>query len=462
MDHGDYIRLVINSVLQNIVLGALLAVVVLFLFLRDVRPTLVIACSIPISVTFAIVLMYFSGVTMNIISMAGLAVGVGMLVDNSIVVIENTYRLRINGLSAVRAAVSGASQMAGAITASTLTTVCVFFPIVFVEGLTRQLFADMALTIAYSLLASLVVALTLVPALSSGILTRGKKKKRENRQILQRIYRKLLDGALQRKGAILMLALLLLVVSVYAAINKGFIYFPDMDSPQMSVTITMPSDTTFDEATAMTDEVAERVMQIPEVETCGSMFSTGLTSMFGMSAASEDTSETMLYLVLKEQQTFFGLIPIGEKQRTSAELSGVIEDLCSDLDCDVEATGSGNMSDYLSEISGSGVTINVYGNDLDVLRQTATEVADVLRTVDGTKDVSDGVEDTMPALRILRRQGEGRARRADHGAGLSERRAQAHVGFDHHEHRGYRSGCGFADAGCRNDRRRAGKLRHHL
>lgn len=400
MDQGDYIRLVIGSVLQNIVLGALLAIVILFLFLRDIRPTLIISCSIPISVTFAIVLMYFSGVTMNIISMAGLAVGVGMLVDNSIVVIENTYRLRMNGMGTLKAAVTGAKQMAGAITASTLTTVCVFFPIVFVEGLTRQLFSDMALTIAYSLLASLVVALTLVPAMASGLLARPKKKKRESKQILLRIYKKMLDLALRRKGVVLVFALLLLIVSTYATINKGFIYFPDMDSPQMSVTITMPDGTDFDDTTAMTDEVAERVMQIPEVETCGSIFSTGLTSMFGISAGSDDTTETMLYLVLNEQKTIFGVIPIGEKQRSSSELIGVIEDACADLDCDVTATSSGNMTEYLSDISGSGVTINLYGNDLDGLQQAAVEVSDILRTVDGTENVSDGIENAMPALRI--------------------------------------------------------------
>ncbi len=400
MDQGDYIRLVIGSVLQNIVLGALLAIVILFLFLRDIRPTLIISCSIPISVTFAIVLMYFSGVTMNIISMAGLAVGVGMLVDNSIVVIENTYRLRMNGMSTLKAAVTGAKQMAGAITASTLTTVCVFFPIVFVKGLTRQLFADMALTIAYSLLASLVVALTLVPAMASGLLARPKKKKRESKHILQNIYRKMLDSALRKKGAVLVLALLLLVVSAYAAINKGFIYFPDMDSPQMSVTIKMPDDASFDETTAMTDQVAERVMQIPEVETCGSIFSTGLTSMFGMSSGSKDTTETMLYLVLKTQDTFLGVIPIGEKQRSSTELGSVIEDACADLDCEVTASSSGNMSEYLSEMSGSGVTINLYGSDLDDLQQAAVEVADILSTVEGTKNISDGIENSMPALRI--------------------------------------------------------------
>lgn len=171
-DQGQYIDLVISSVLENLLFGALLAVIVLMLFLRDFRPTIIVALSIPISLLLAVVLMHFTGVTLNIISLSGLALGVGMLVDNSIVAIENIYRLRQLGYNAATAAVHGCRQIAGAITASTLTTVCVFVPILFTSGLTRQIFADMGLTIAYSLGASLLVALTLVPALSGKILTR--------------------------------------------------------------------------------------------------------------------------------------------------------------------------------------------------------------------------------------------------------------------------------------------------
>ena len=176
MDQGKYIHVVINSVAKDLLLGALFAILILLFFLRDIRPTAITAISIPVSVVFAIALMYFTGVTMNMISLSGLAIGVGMLVDNSIVVIENIYRLRAKGFSAVQAAVSGASQVAGAITASTLTTICVFVPIVFIDGLTRELFMDLALTVTYSLLASLLIALTFVPAVAKGILVRKTKK----------------------------------------------------------------------------------------------------------------------------------------------------------------------------------------------------------------------------------------------------------------------------------------------
>mgnify|MGYP000470676434 FL=1 len=190
MDQGDYIHMIINSVLENLAFGAVLAIIILLFFLKDVRPTFIIAVSIPVSVIFAIVLMYFSGVTLNMISLSGLAVGVGMLVDNSIVVIENIYRLRGKGYSAIQAAVSGAMQVAAAITSSTLTTVCVFLPIVFIEGVTRQLFTDMALTITYSLLASLIVALTVVPAMAQRTLRKNALKEHPWFDKLRNAYEK--------------------------------------------------------------------------------------------------------------------------------------------------------------------------------------------------------------------------------------------------------------------------------
>ena len=168
--------------------GALFAILILFAFLRDIRPTFITLLSIPISIMFALTLMYFSGVTLNMISLSGLAVSVGMLVDNSIVVIENIFRLRRMGVSSKKAAVAGAKQVSAAIASSTLTTVCVFAPIVFVQGITRQLFTDMALTIAYSLLASLIIALTLVPAMSSMMFKKGVKPERKSFKAFKRTY----------------------------------------------------------------------------------------------------------------------------------------------------------------------------------------------------------------------------------------------------------------------------------
>ena len=227
-DQGQYIDLVIRSVLQNLLFGALLATAILLLFLRDLRPTVIVAFSIPISLLFAVVLMYFTGVTLNIISLSGLALGVGMLVDNSIVAIENIYRLRQLGYNAATAAVHGCRQIAGAITASTLTTVCVFVPILFTGGLTRQIFADMGLTIAYSLGASLLVALTLVPALSGKLLTGDAAGKKPNRLLsrMMESYEKLLRLVLRHKAPVLLGAVALLIVSGLLAVGMGTAFMP--------------------------------------------------------------------------------------------------------------------------------------------------------------------------------------------------------------------------------------------
>ena len=236
MDQGVYIDLIVNSVLDNLIYGALLAVVILLVFLKSIRPTFVIACSIPISIMTALVAMYFSGVTLNIISLSGLALGVGMLVDNSIVVIENIYRMRNEeGASAKEAAIEGARQVGGAIAASTLTTVCVFLPIVFTSGVTRQLFVDMGLTIAYSLLASLIVALTLVPMMSAGLLRKTENKESRFFVRIKEGYGRALRVALAHKILVLAGALLLFAGSIALELSRGTQFMTDMESTQISM-----------------------------------------------------------------------------------------------------------------------------------------------------------------------------------------------------------------------------------
>ncbi len=389
MDQGSYIRIVVSSVLQNLAVGAVLAVLILLLFLRDLRPTLIVALSIPISVTFAIVLMYFSGVTLNVISMAGLAVGVGMLVDNSIVVIENIYRLRSEGISVYRAAISGAAQVAAAIASSTLTTVCVFVPIVFVEGLTRQLFADMALTIAYSLLASLIVALTLVPAVSSGLLRHGASAEGRAQAAMKNAYTRALNFTLRHKAPVLLGSVALLAVSAVLAVSRGFAFVPAMDSNQMSVSVSLDEDATLADTAAVCDEIAARFAELPEVETVGVMQSGGLGAILGMGGASSGGSvnSATMYIVLND-----------EGGRSSGELEPLMESLCTDLPCTVDVTGS---SMDMSMLTGSGITVRVYGDDLDALLKASREIAERLSDVVGVASVSDGVEETTPELRVV-------------------------------------------------------------
>jgi len=266
MDQGVYVDMVVDSLTSNLLVGGALALLILIVFLRDVRPTIVVGLAIPVSLVTALVLMYFSDITLNVISMGGLALGVGMLVDNSIVVIENIYRMRSEGASAKEAAVQGAREVAGAIAASTLTTIAVFVPILFVQGMTREIFTDMGLTIAYSLLASLAIALTLVPMAASRVITKEVRQKDRVLRAVQSWYAKVLEFALRRKGLVLFIAVALLAVSIAGALSKGTQFFPDANTGQLVVRIDMPRGSTLEDTAAVADEAAEIISGIEYVE----------------------------------------------------------------------------------------------------------------------------------------------------------------------------------------------------
>ena len=389
MDQGDYIYLIVETITSSLLWGALFSVVVLFLFLRDWRPTVITLVSIPVSVIFAVVLMYFTGVTINMISLSGLAVSVGMLVDNSVVVIENIYRLRAKGATVIQAAVSGAQQVLGAVTASTLTTVCVFAPIVFVEGLTRQLFTDLALTITYSLLASLLVALTLVPAMAGGMLRREMVQKPGLLDKIYPAYRKAIVFALDHKAGVLLLSLVLLVTSAGAAVMRGFTFMPEMDMNNLSLTVTMPEGTTRRQAVELADTVLERVMTVDDVQDAGFMMGGGtmggLNMGGAMGGASGGSYDVEGYITMPEGT--FGSVAGKE-----------IETLCADLPCEV--TASGVMSGMMSYMTGSGVSLQVFGSDMADLQSSARTIARRLEQVEGVGEVSDGLDASAPALQV--------------------------------------------------------------
>ena len=383
MNQGDYIYIIVESILNSLLLGALFAILVLFLFLRDIRPTFITLCSIPISVIFAVVLMYFSGVTINMISLSGLAVAVGMLVDNSVVVIENIYRLRAKGANVIQAAVSGAGQVAGAVTASTLTTVCVFAPIVFVEGITRQLFTDLALTMSYALLASLVISLTLVPAMASGLLRKNRPVREgllEKR--LLPLYQKSVRWALDHKAVVLLAAAALLVISGLCSLSRGFIFMPEMDMPNVSVSVTMPEGADMEQASALADEVLNRISAMEGIDTVGAMMDVGTSSVAGVSQTNYNVT---IYVNLIDETA------------SGTAMGKQIEDACQDLDCTVSASSS--MMD-MGMLTDSGVSLNLFAEDMDTLQSAAKKAAEVLAGVEGLTEVSDGLEDAAPALHV--------------------------------------------------------------
>ena len=235
-NQGNYITIIVKSILSSMIIGAVLAIIVLALFLRDVKPTLVVGFSIPLSVLFAVVLMYFTGMDLNVMTLAGLSLGIGMLVDNSIVVIENIYRLRSRGVPAARAAVQGTKQVGMSIVASTLTSVCVFLPVVFSSSLVKSLMGPMSLCIGYCLMASLLVALTVVPAASATVLKNAQPKKLAWFDKIQNAYGRSLEKALQKRFVPLAAAVLLLVFCCWRVVSMGIVLLPTSTSNEALIT----------------------------------------------------------------------------------------------------------------------------------------------------------------------------------------------------------------------------------
>lgn len=392
MDQGDYIDIIINSVLQNLLMGAVLAIIILYLFLRDIKPTLIVALSIPISVIFALVLMYFSGVTLNMISLSGLAIGVGMLVDNSVVVIENIYRLRNLGVPPVKAALNGAKQVAGAIASSTLTTICVFFPIVFIEGLTRQIFMDMALTITYSLLASLIVALTLVPAMGQRMLRKVKPVKHGMFDKMLGGYEKSIRFVLKHRAVTLIAAVVLLFGSMFGAVARGFSFMPNMASTELSVTVSLDDSATMDDTIDAAQNLLDTLSEYDEFETVGVMTGS-TTSLMGLtgsvSSSDADKGSVMAYAVFKD-----------DKVKNSESISKEIEAELQSIDGDVVVSGSSSSSSMSAMLGNDGVSIKLYGDDLKTLQNTAKDMAEKLAAVDGIDETDNGIGATSGEIKV--------------------------------------------------------------
>ena len=392
MDQGDYIDIIINSVLQNLLMGAVLAIIILYLFLRDIKPTLIVALSIPISVIFALVLMYFSGVTLNMISLSGLAIGVGMLVDNSVVVIENIYRLRNLGVPPVKAALNGAKQVAGAIASSTLTTICVFFPIVFIEGLTRQIFMDMALTITYSLLASLIVALTLVPAMGQRMLRKVKPVKHGMFDKMLGGYEKSICFVLKHRAIALIAAVVLLFGSMFGAVARGFSFMPNMASTELSVTVKLDDSATMDDTIDAAQNLLDTLSKYDDFETVGVMTGS-TTSLMGLtgsvSSSDADKGSVMAYAVFKD-----------DKVKNSESISKEIEAELQSIDGDVVVSGSSSSSSMSAMLGDDGVSIKLYGDDLKTLQNTAKDMAEKLASVDGIDETDNGIGATSGEIKV--------------------------------------------------------------
>ena len=390
VDMGDYIDLIVKSVMQSMIIGAILAVVILAIFLKDVRPTLVVAISIPVSVLTALICMYFSGISLNMLSLSGLALGIGMLVDNSIVVMENIYRLRGYGIEAPRAAVQGTRQVAGSIIASTLTTVCVFLPMIFTSGLVRDLLAPMCLTIVFTLLASLLIAMTVVPASAFTLLKNSKPKEHPLFDKVMVLYEKALRFCLRFKILPIAIALGLLIFSVVMVLRMGIVVIPEMTMNQLQADITYPEEYTREEAYETTDKVIERMLQIKGLGTIGVMMGDGSALLVSEAGDNPDAFRHMSFMMMTEDEN------AGEEEikRITKEIQAIGTDM------GLEMTMSDMSSEMDSLTGGSGLTINVYGSDIDELTRITGEICDIVKGVEGYEDVSNGLEEAGKALHV--------------------------------------------------------------
>lgn len=393
-DQGSFIALYINSILQSLLLGALLAVVVLIVFLRDWRPTLIMAFSIPFSVLCALVVMYFSGISLNIMSLGGISIAIGMLVDNSIVVLENIYRLRSRGIPPARAAVQGAKQISGAVIASTLTTICVFLPIVFTTGMVNQLMLPFALTIAYVLTASLLIALTMVPAASSFLFKNYIPRRNNWFETLQTKYAHSLAFFLRHKALPLVVSVVLLVVAVIGVVNMGITMIPTMTSKTATVTVTMPEDTDKETAYATADKVMDEAMGIDGVKFVGAMDGTSSTSMVASDISSSSSD--------KFHQVFTFYVQTDSSVTTEGQVLSILDQLqqrTSGLNCEVITDAS--SSEAMSSMTGSGLSLRIQGPDQDELVRVSEDVMGIVGQVEGYTEIENGMEDAATELHLV-------------------------------------------------------------
>ena len=407
MNQGEYINIIIKSVLNSILLGAVLAIIVLALFLKDIRPTIIVAFSIPFSVLFAIIIMYFTGININVMSLAGLCLGIGMLVDNSIVVMENVYRFSNEGMSAPKAAVRGTAQVAGPILASTLTTICVFLPMVYTSGMVSQLLIPFAFTISYALIASLLVALTVVPTMGSVILRKAKEIKQPWFEKIKDIYGNILELALRFKIVPLLISIVLLIICVMQSMRTGIVMMDDMDSNQIAVSMTLEDTIKKEKAYQTADEVMGILTGID-----------GIKKVAGLDGNASVTSSMMETGATDNYTTFTFNIITEENIKTTREFRKIrkdIENKTKNVRCKKLTVSSSAIGD-MSTLSGGGLSVNVYGENQQKLIKISEDVVKMMKNISGVKTATNGIEtaDKMLHLKINRNKA------AEHGLTIAQ------------------------------------------
>ena len=390
-NQGNYITIIVKSILSSMVIGAALAIIVLALFLRDVKPTLVVGFSIPLSVLFAVVLMYFTGMDLNVMTLAGLSLGIGMLVDNSIVVIENIYRLRGRGVPAARAAVQGAKQVGMSVVASTLTSVCVFLPVVFSSSIVKSLMQPMSLCIGYCLMASLIVALTVVPAAASTVLKKAEPKQLKWFDKIQDKYAKSLEWCFQHRALPLLAAVVLLAFCGWRVFSMGVELLPTITSNEAIVTLSTTKDLSKEDSYAIAGKAVEAMLEVDHVEEVGITTDTRVAGM-DIGQLGLPTTITDLLSAANSYGTYQVNVMLDESL-SSSEIETArqaLEEALSGIgDCTAKVEISG-MQELTSQLA-SGLSVKIYGADAETLSQLSEKVVDIVNDTEGFANATNGL-----------------------------------------------------------------------
>ncbi|MEY8560446.1 efflux RND transporter permease subunit [Jeotgalicoccus halotolerans] len=387
-DEGEYIDLAINSVYTSLISGAILAMIILFAFLRNLKAPLIIGLSIPFSVITTFALLFFTNISINLMTLGGLALGIGMLVDNSVVVIENIYRHLSMGKDSKKAASDGTKEVASAIIASTLTTAAVFSPVVFVSGLVGQLFTPLAITVVFSLFASLFVALTVVPMISSRILEAPKEnieKARSERPYMKALTR-FTRWTLQHRFLVIIITLLLMAAGILGIVNQGMTLMPESDEGAITIEIEKEQGTIYDDTFETVQSIEQQLEDYSEIE----MYLSNVGSLQPMMSMSEETNKASITATLVSQD---------DRSVSTNEFISNIEDEITALDESAEINVI-PMSQSGMSSEPNTMMLSISDDNAERLKESEEIIIDELEADDEIESVASSREDMVEEMQI--------------------------------------------------------------
>ena len=391
MDQSDYINMTVDNAIQNIWMGVLFAAIVLFLFLRDFGATMAVTIAMPCCILFTFLIMNVLGITLNMMSLGGITLGVGMIVDNSIVVLENIFTYRADGYDRLEACTKGTGEVIGAVIASTLTTVAVFLPIALSGGMAGMMFKEFCITIVALLLSSLIISITLVPLLCYFLLGGTKQQSIKpqgsgatpiTEKPLSRAYRSSLNFLITHRWAGVALTVVICIVSVLSVSQAGMELIPEMDEGQVSVTVSMPNGSTMEDTAAIEDRIAAiAVDTIPELEQI--YYSTG--SSTSIMSSSSGASVTI------------SLVDLDQRDRSSADIAKQLRrDLQDIAGCELTVSTSSTMS----MSTDSDISVELTGDDYDQLAETADDLANRISALPDAINVESSAGEQTPRVAV--------------------------------------------------------------